>query len=100
MGEPVVHDRRGVHHAPAHLDASRGGLRREIGDEEAVADLSELGDLVARNALARRSPRRHFAFGACEVMKSENDRLHLRLGKNGAIKEIASFQCVQELGHR
>lgn len=31
----------------------------------------------------------HFAFGTCEVLKSEDERLHLRLGKNGAIKEIA-----------
>lgn len=31
----------------------------------------------------------HFAFGSCEVLKSDGERLHLRLGKNGSIKEIA-----------
>ena len=31
----------------------------------------------------------HFAFGRCEVVKSDGDRLHLRLGKDGRIKEIA-----------
>lgn len=31
----------------------------------------------------------HFAFGSCDVVKSDGERLHLRLGKNGSIKEIA-----------
>lgn len=31
----------------------------------------------------------HFAFGTCEVVKSDGDRLHLRLGKDGRVKEIA-----------
>lgn len=31
----------------------------------------------------------HFAFGRCEVMKTDGDRLHVRLGKDGRIKEIA-----------
>lgn len=31
----------------------------------------------------------HFAFGRCDVIKSDGDRLHLRLGKDGRIKEIA-----------
>lgn len=31
----------------------------------------------------------HFAFGRCEVLKSDGDRLHLRLAKDGRIKEIA-----------
>jgi predicted DNA-binding protein with PD1-like motif len=31
----------------------------------------------------------HFAFGRCEVVKSDGDRLHVRLGKDGRIKEIA-----------
>ncbi|MCA9587469.1 MAG: DNA-binding protein [Myxococcales bacterium] len=31
----------------------------------------------------------HFHFGRCEVIKSDGDRLHLRLGKEGRIKEIA-----------
>ena len=31
----------------------------------------------------------HFAFGRCEVVKSDGDRLHLRVGKDGRVKEIA-----------
>lgn len=31
----------------------------------------------------------HFAFGRCEVLKSDGDRLHLRVGKDGKIREIA-----------
>lgn len=31
----------------------------------------------------------HFAFGRCEVIKTEGDRLHVRLGKDQRIKEIA-----------
>lgn len=31
----------------------------------------------------------HFAFGTCEVVKSDGDRLHLRVGKDGRVKEIA-----------
>lgn len=31
----------------------------------------------------------HFAFGRCEVVKSDGDRLHVRLGKDGRVKEIA-----------
>jgi predicted DNA-binding protein with PD1-like motif len=31
----------------------------------------------------------HFAFGRCEVVKTDGDRLHLRLGKDQRIKEIA-----------
>lgn len=31
----------------------------------------------------------HFAFGACEVVQSDGDRLHVRLGKDGRIKELA-----------
>jgi predicted DNA-binding protein with PD1-like motif len=31
----------------------------------------------------------HFAFGRCDVVKSDGDRLHLRLGKDGRVKEIA-----------
>lgn len=32
----------------------------------------------------------HFAFGRCEVVKSDGDRLHIRLGKDGRIKEIST----------
>lgn len=31
----------------------------------------------------------HFAFGRCEVVKSDGDRLHLKLGRDSRIKEIA-----------
>jgi predicted DNA-binding protein with PD1-like motif len=31
----------------------------------------------------------HFAFGTCEVLKSDGDRLHLRVGKDERIREIA-----------
>jgi hypothetical protein len=38
----------------------------------------EAGDLVE-----------HFAFGSCEVIKSDGERLHLRVGKDSRIREIA-----------
>jgi predicted DNA-binding protein with PD1-like motif len=31
----------------------------------------------------------HFAFGRCDVIKSDGDRLHLRIHKDGRIREIA-----------
>ncbi|HLW45878.1 MAG TPA: DUF296 domain-containing protein, partial [Acidimicrobiales bacterium] len=31
----------------------------------------------------------HFAFGRCDVLKSDGDRLHLRIHKDGRIREIA-----------
>jgi predicted DNA-binding protein with PD1-like motif len=31
----------------------------------------------------------HFAFGNCEVLRSDGDRLHLKVGKDGRIREIA-----------
>jgi hypothetical protein len=31
----------------------------------------------------------HFAFGRCEVLKSDGDRLHLKVGKDSRIREIA-----------
>ena len=46
--------------------------------EEEEQPVPEPGDLVE-----------HFAFGRCEVVKSDGDRLHVRLGKDGRIKEIA-----------
>ena len=45
-------------------------------DEEIV--FPEAGDIVE-----------HFAFGRCEVLKSDGDRLHLKVGKDGRIREIA-----------
>lgn len=32
----------------------------------------------------------HFAFGPCDVLKSDGDRLHLRVHKDGRIREIAT----------
>jgi hypothetical protein len=46
--------------------------------EEEEQPTPEPGDIVE-----------HFAFGRCEVVKSDGDRLHVRLGKDGRIKEIA-----------
>lgn len=46
--------------------------------EEEEQPVPEPGDIVE-----------HFAFGRCEVVKSDGDRLHVRLGKDGRIKEIA-----------
>jgi predicted DNA-binding protein with PD1-like motif len=40
--------------------------------------MPEAGDLVE-----------HFAFGSCEVVKSDGERIHLRVGKDGRIREIA-----------
>ncbi len=45
---------------------------------EADAPVPEPGDAVV-----------HFAFGDCDVMKSDGDRLHLRVHKGGRICEIA-----------
>jgi predicted DNA-binding protein with PD1-like motif len=42
------------------------------------APMPEAGDFVD-----------HFAFGRCEVLKSDGDRLHLKVGKDGRIREIA-----------
>lgn len=47
-------------------------------DEEEDAPFPEAGDVVE-----------HFAFGRCEVLKSDGDRLHLKVGKDGRIREIA-----------
>ena len=44
-------------------------------DESAMPDA---GDIVE-----------HFAFGTSEVVKSDGERLHLRVGKDGRIREIA-----------
>jgi predicted DNA-binding protein with PD1-like motif len=42
------------------------------------APVPEAGDMVD-----------HFAFGPCDVVKSDGDRLHLRVHKDGRIREIA-----------
>jgi predicted DNA-binding protein with PD1-like motif len=45
---------------------------------ETEGPVPEAGDIVE-----------HFAFGRCEVVKSDGDRLHLRIPKDGRIREIA-----------
>ncbi|MGO8994274.1 MAG: PPC domain-containing DNA-binding protein [Polyangiaceae bacterium] len=42
------------------------------------SQMPEAGDIVE-----------HFAFGRSEVLKSDGDRLHLKVGKDGRIREIA-----------
>ena len=51
---------------------------KPVKPEEEEQPSPEAGDLVE-----------HFAFGRCEVVKTDGDRLHVRLGKDGRIKEIA-----------
>jgi predicted DNA-binding protein with PD1-like motif len=51
---------------------------RPAAPEEDDQPCPEAGDTV-----------QHFAFGRCDVVKSDGDRLHLRVGKEGRIKEIA-----------
>ncbi len=51
-------------------------VKPAVVEEEAI--YPDAGDVVE-----------HFAFGRCDVVKSDGDRLHLRLGKDGRIKEIA-----------
>jgi predicted DNA-binding protein with PD1-like motif len=47
-------------------------------DHDTMALVPEAGDVVD-----------HFAFGRSDVVRSENDRLHLRVHKDGRIREIA-----------
>ena len=47
-------------------------------DDEPDQVFPEAGDVV-----------QHFAFGSCEVLRSDGDRLHLKVGKDGRIREIA-----------
>ena len=50
----------------------------KVQKEEELEAVPDAGDIVE-----------HFAFGRCEVVKSDGDRLHIRLGKDGRIKEVA-----------
>jgi hypothetical protein len=47
-------------------------------EEDQASVFPEAGDVVD-----------HFAFGKCDVLKSDGDRLYLRMHKDGRIKEIA-----------
>lgn len=51
---------------------------KQVQQEEEEQLMPDAGDIVE-----------HFAFGRCEVVKTDGDRLHVRLGKDGRIKEIA-----------
>lgn len=51
---------------------------KPVKPEEEEQPMPDAGDIVE-----------HFAFGRCEVVKTDGDRLHVRLGKDGRIKEIA-----------
>ena len=51
---------------------------KPVQQEEEEQLMPDAGDIVE-----------HFAFGRCEVVKTDGDRLHVRLGKDGRIKEIA-----------
>ena len=69
----------------ARAATNRGGLGgaipQRIARPQATEDeglIPEEGDVVE-----------HFAFGRMEVVKSDGDRLHLRMGKEGRVREIA-----------
>jgi len=49
-----------------------------------VAEASDDGPFPAAGDMVE-----HFAVGTCEVLKSDGDRLHLKVGKDGRIREIA-----------
>ncbi len=67
---------------PASSPTLQGGMpppQRPVRKElDLDAPMPEAGDVVE-----------HFAFGSGEVVKSDGDRLHLRVGKEGRIREIA-----------
>ena len=60
---------------PGAMPLPQRPVRKEL---DLDAPMPEAGDMVE-----------HFAFGAGEVVKSDGDRLHLRVGKEGRIREIA-----------
>lgn len=57
---------------------ARPPARPAVVEENVDQVFPEAGDLV-----------QHFAFGTCEVLRSDGDRLHLKVGKDGRIREIA-----------
>ncbi len=66
--------------AAAPVRSGQGIPQRIARPEVAYEDspLPEPGDVVE-----------HFAFGTCEVLKSDGDRLHLKVAKDSRIREIA-----------
>ena len=57
------------------LPMPRPPARPRATEEEHFPEAGELAD--------------HFAFGRCEIIKSDGDRLHLKIPRDGRIKEIA-----------
>ncbi len=71
--------------SPVNQSPSRPARVQAAADDE---PFPEAGDVV-----------QHFAFGRADVIKSDGDRLHLRVHKDGRIREIASQMLkVSELG--
>jgi len=69
--------------SPATMMGSGGGTAMpakpvRVQKEEEATLVPEIGSLVD-----------HFAFGKCDVIKSEDDRLYLKMHRDGRIKEIA-----------
>jgi hypothetical protein len=69
--------------APAVRAGSLGGAipqrpARQVSGADDGAQMPEAGDAVE-----------HFAFGRADVLKSDGDRLHLKVHKDGRIREIA-----------
>jgi hypothetical protein len=62
--------------APAGMKMPQKPARPQAVDVD--SPVPDVGDLAE-----------HFAFGLCDVVKSDGDRLHLRVIKDGRIKEIA-----------
>ena len=61
----------------AGSDTARSARRRHRADTD-DGPFPDHGDLVD-----------HFAFGSCEVLKGDGDRIHVKVGKDGRIREIA-----------
>ncbi|HEY2511263.1 MAG TPA: DUF296 domain-containing protein [Polyangiaceae bacterium] len=67
--------------AAGNRGALGGAIPQRIARPQATEEevfIPEEGDIVE-----------HFAFGRMEVVKSDGDRLHLRMGKEGRVREIA-----------
>jgi predicted DNA-binding protein with PD1-like motif len=62
---------------PAARPAPRPLVRHEVPETE-DGPYPQAGDIVE-----------HFAFGTCEVLKSDGDRLHVKMVKDSRIREIA-----------
>lgn len=62
----------------SNSNAMPARIAKPMGPEEEDQAIPEPGDVVE-----------HFAFGRCEVVKTDGDRLHVRLPKDQRVKEIA-----------